>query len=395
MSKLPIRGAAGVAALALTLSASAAAWSVTARAAAATTLPGTLYAVSADSPSDAWAVGRAITTPGVAHTLTMHWNGQAWSRVKSPNPNKNSNILLAVSADSSTDAWAVGDVGATSCEPSCENSLIEHWNGTAWSVTKAPKVGNLDQLNGVEARSPTDVWAVGRDCAANCKPTSMGTEVWDALILNWNGTAWTQVPSPEPNSLVNVLTAVNADSATDVWAVGYDGTGTLTEQWNGSAWSQVPSPDPAQSTVLDGVSVISSTDVWAVGFYCPKGCVAGPQQTAAMNWNGTAWSVVPTPNRKGAHLDELTGVSAVSATDVWAAGTFSGTSKGGGTQIFSWNGTAWSAVPTHGPTGAEVVLSGVSADSATDAWAVGQTITAGGGTAPLRLHWNGTAWSRS
>jgi len=49
-------------------------------------------------------------------------------------------------------------------------------------------------------------------------------------------------------------------------------------------------------------------------------------------------------------------------------------------------------VPTPNPGGGSS-LSGASAVSATDAWAVGHTNPFGGGQVPLILHWNGTSWA--
>jgi hypothetical protein len=40
------------------------------------------------------------------------------------------------------------------------------------------------------------------------------------FILHWNRTAWTQVPSPNPSSSVNILSGVAPVSATEAWAVG-------------------------------------------------------------------------------------------------------------------------------------------------------------------------------
>ena len=43
-------------------------------------------------------------------------------------------------------------------------TLIEHWNGTTWSVVASPNVGTqLNGLNGVTAVSTSDIWAVGSD----------------------------------------------------------------------------------------------------------------------------------------------------------------------------------------------------------------------------------------
>jgi len=42
---------------------------------------------------------------------------------------------------------------------------------------------------------------------------------------------------------------------------------TLTEHWNGTAWSIVTSPNASQGNVLSGVTCTSASDCWAVGEY--------------------------------------------------------------------------------------------------------------------------------
>jgi hypothetical protein len=91
---------------------------------------GILNGVSADSATDAWAVGSYINpTTGATETLALHWNGTKWSKVASPNPDNAS--LSSVSADSATDAWAVG--GYINPTTFAEETLALHWNGTSWS----------------------------------------------------------------------------------------------------------------------------------------------------------------------------------------------------------------------------------------------------------------------
>ena len=73
----------------------------------------------------------------------------------------------------------------------------------------------------------------------------------------------------EPDRRGVDLSAVSAVSPTDIWAVGFQGSGpaTLTENFNGTSWSVVAAPNPAGSTFdeLNGVSAVSSNAVWAVG----------------------------------------------------------------------------------------------------------------------------------
>jgi hypothetical protein len=94
---------------------------------------------------------------------------------------------------------------------------------------------------------------------------------------------------------------------------------TLIEHWNGTAWSIVASPN--QGTIQDNlyaVGVVSANDVWAVGQYY-NGSV---QQTLVEHWNGTTWSVVPSPNQPTTYCDYLNAVGGVSANDVWAVGEY-------------------------------------------------------------------------
>jgi hypothetical protein len=49
---------------------------------------------------------------------------------------------------------------------------------------------------------------------------------------------------------------------------------TLTLHWNGSTWSVIPSPNPGgtnqgDQNVLYGVAALSAHDVQAVGYYLP------------------------------------------------------------------------------------------------------------------------------
>jgi hypothetical protein len=90
------------------------------------------------------------------------------------------------------------------------------------------------------------------------------------------------------------LSGVSATSRTDAWAVGVQcptcgNPGTMTLHWNGTNWSMVPSPDPGpKGNVLNDVADVSPSDAWAVGTYASSSC-----STAAMvilHWNGTAWT---------------------------------------------------------------------------------------------------------
>ncbi|MHB8597877.1 MAG: hypothetical protein ACYDER_13815 [Ktedonobacteraceae bacterium] len=140
-------------------------------------------------------------------------------------------------------------------------------------------------------------------------------------------------------------------SSTDVWAVGqYNvspnvvGFQPLIEQWNGSNWDVVPSPNPnpdANGNALGGVASVSPTDVWAVGSYSYNG---SNNDTLVEQWNGTSWSIVPSPN-VGAIGNELNGVIAISSTDIWAVGvSYNNNACCGQTLVEQWNGASWIVV---------------------------------------------------
>src|SRR5260221_7788547 len=136
-------------------------------------------------------------------------------------------------------------------------------NACGWSVVSSPNGDSSSGLSSVAAVSANDIWAVGSS------GSQMGSG--QTLIEHWDGTQWSLVQSPSTGSLYNTLTGVAVISANDVWAVGWQANGgpshTLIEHWNGTQWSVVPSPSPASvNNELFGVAAVSATDIWAVGF---------------------------------------------------------------------------------------------------------------------------------
>ena len=91
------------------------------------------------------------------------------------------------------------------------------------------------------------------------------------------------------------------------------------ERWDGMAWTRVESPNAghSHSGSLSGVVALAADDVWAVGAYAD----GGPTLTLIEHWDGTAWTVVPSPN-KGPYPNDLSAVSAVAPDDIWAVGTW-------------------------------------------------------------------------
>jgi hypothetical protein len=310
-----------------------------------------LAGVAALSKTDIWAVGshQSANAPPTNRTLIEHWGGAKWSVVQSPNVGTNENDLKAVGAVSAGDVWAVGnyfDNGSLAWR-----TLAEHWDGSRWTVIPSPSPSTrFNSLQGVAAVGANDVWAVG------IQQTSGPTIANKTLVEHWDGSAWSTVPSPNAGSGDNYLLAVAAVSSDDVWAVGHHDTHTLAEHWDGSTWSIVSSPSPGgQANTLDGVTAVSANDVWAAGSEFPGG--GNAERTLTEHWDGTSWRVVPSPNA-GSGNNALFAVAASTNGDVWAVGDFFDPPFDNRTLTERWDGTSWSVVPSPSP-GNEGILSGV------------------------------------
>ena len=97
-----------------------------------------LVAVDASASNDAWAVGYYIGDEGLYETLSMHWDGLAWTLVEPLNVGEGTgDWLYGVAAVSPSEAWAVGST-AGPWDTYTSTTLIEHWTGSAWSVVPSP-----------------------------------------------------------------------------------------------------------------------------------------------------------------------------------------------------------------------------------------------------------------
>lgn len=221
-----------------------------------------LAGISATSASQIWAVGDSGNVPTI-RTLIELWDGHMWSVVPSQNAGAFYNVLSAVSARTSTDAWAAGYY--SKYRRTGVSTLIEHWNGAAWSIVPSPNPsGGADaKINGISAIAGDNAWAVGAYEAGRATET--------ALIEHWNGRAWKIFTSPTFSDQ-SWLNAVSMSSPTDGWAVGniYEGDNTvdpLIEHWNGRMWSFVASPDNGAQPYLFGVSAISPSEALVAGYH--------------------------------------------------------------------------------------------------------------------------------
>ncbi|HKP54344.1 MAG TPA: S-layer homology domain-containing protein [Chloroflexia bacterium] len=334
-----------------------------------------LYAIDALAPNDVWAVGdyNDSATSNESGTLIEHWNGVQWTVVPSPNNGTAPNHLFGVSAVASNDVWAVGRYFV---DDETSMMLVEHWDGSTWSIVPTPDVEPPfdSRLTAVSAVASNDVWAVGAYFNGNIGRT---------LTLHWDGTEWSIVPSLSPGGEDDYFNAVSASASDDVWAVGsfYDGTeeGTLIEHWDGTEWSVVPSPG---NGILSGVVAIDPDDAWAVGMQSG----IGASQTLIEHWDGSTWSIVPSPSL-GANLNNLKSISASAPNDIWAVGFYADANFSYSTLIEHWDGAQWSVVASPAEEPGNSLLYGVTALNSSDAWASGTSPAGNPGFGTLTEHY--------
>ena len=327
-----------------------------------------LLGVAAVSDNNVWTVGWSTNPNGpqfAEQTLIEHFDGSSWKIVPSPNTNDPLNELYSISAVSANDIWAVGKSENPSSLPS--KSLIEHWNGSSWTIVPSPSVYTANNiLRGVAAISANNVWAVG--FSQNTDNAVL------TFILHWDGTTWTQVFSPNPNSSLtsaNQLTGITAISANDIWAVGKSGASPLSLHWNGTTWSAVAVPTSTGDSLsaFQAVSGSVTNDIWAVGF--ADGLFVNNRRGMIQRFDGTSWIPVLCINGTGgpgitAANFQYNGVSASTANNVWIVGDSDGTPL-----VLHWDGTSLVIVPTATFSAAYTRLDAITASSATTAWGVG------------------------
>jgi len=160
--------------------------------------------------------------------------------------------------------------------------------------------------------------------------------------------------------------------------------------WNGTAWTQQALPQPSGGGLLDGVSCTSATACEAVGSRFTGTFASGTStgHTLAEVWNGTAWTIQKTANRAstGLSLDNLNGVSCPAQNSCDAVGFYDTNSfnQDDVTITEAWDGTAWSLVPTPKP-GSFNTVNGVSCVAAHACEAVGFNTSSTGTVVPLAM----------
>lgn len=326
-----------------------------------------LYGVSCASVADCWAVGQWGKALQGLNTLIEHWDGKSWSLVPSPNANSVNvdsidgppiDFLFSVTCTSASNCWAVGgywytyiDLGdaIAGITTGIFLSLIEHWDGSSWTIASSPNANQKNLLLDVTCTSASDCYAAGYSEANNAvgllSTIIISRDIKEPLVQHWDGSTWNLVPSvphlePIGGGKVGAwYRGIACVSATECWAAGdfmntyattsLTGYFTLTDLWNGQTWSTVSSPNPAQRiNYLNAVACASASECWVVGDYNPEDPAADNDPsflawpTLTERWDGTAWKIVPSPNVSTASIHELFGVACAGASDCWTVGYY-------------------------------------------------------------------------
>jgi hypothetical protein len=302
-----------------------------------------LNAVACPTMTSCWAVGYSWTLTGNSPTsvgsapvtLIEHFDGRNWYAASSPNfPVSTATAfggdsLYGVSCVSERDCWAVGYywTQCTGFAPCTGGALIEHYDGTAWSVLTEPLTTAGQAENGLMAVScvdTSDCWAVGQDALAH-----------------YNGDRWDTVPAPVTAATeLDLLTGVACAAANNCWAVGsrqsvspfdQELITTLVEHYDGQSWTVEASPNPGMWSSLSTLSCTNAQHCWAVGFDLLTDS-NGQYYVGALieHLAGANWTISEAADTGSGGT--LRGVSCPAANECWAVGEIS-TSWDSGTTL--------------------------------------------------------------
>lgn len=311
-----------------------------------------------------------------------------WQATLVPAPNQDSGLVDVVVL-AANDVWALGNKTVTSPGSVESFPFALHHDGTTWSIVDLPAtpplgtIGSRSTMEAIDGVNPADIWAAG----AGYVSIPGGWVGHQIRVDHYDGATWTTMNTPLPPSSLSAgysgsrITDIEASAANDVWFVGewvgpYPGVAglqpALAMHWNGSSFTLVPTPElfPIGGNGLEAIDGVSPNDLWAVGGGGDGDLVS---YSYILHWNGTTWMHVPGPTV--GIQQRLWDVVAIASHDVWTAGEAM-TTTGLIGFVQHWDGSSWSTV-TGAPTSFGASFH---ANAADDLW--------------LGLwHWDGFGWT--
>jgi hypothetical protein len=308
-----------------------------------------LFSLGAASAVDAWAVGERWapyqTSPEVRlgpYPLIEHWDGRKWTIVPAQDPHHWNASLFAVAVLGADNAWAVGGFRSFGRTPG-ESPLVQHWDGRKWTAITVPRLAQgasaSQELIGLAASSPDDVWVLGHSSANGATFLNR--------LLHWDGRSWSLVPSRQSHATygVSLLMDVVVDRAGRAWAVGgrlhgigeaSTFNGALVETWNGNSWRPAQAPDGALP--LTAVATTGRT-LWAIRRPFLSGSPesylvgGGPGMMSVMKSTSAGW--VTALSTEGA----LNDVAVADNRSAWVVGA-----RRGRPLVLHWDGASWTMI---------------------------------------------------
>ncbi len=278
----------------------------------------------------------ALCLPAAAPAQALTCDG---SLTAGPQPTISNGGASAVGVSAKAGRWGVGqrtEFGSTTKQ----FAVSLHWDGARWVKVQMANARAFEPKT--LAVFGAKAWTAGR----RSDPSTGGGDAGSA-IERWNGTSWrraSHVPAVM-NAGTTSVWAIGGSSRRDIWAGGAtivnNGWRVVMLHWDGGSWSRVPAPLPLPVDAFDGdfrltsIAASAPDDAWAVGFAFPFG-----QQSFALHWDGTAWSIV-NPSVPDAPSNNSLSDVAARGSEVWAVGT-----AGGAPLLLRWNGAAWTRMPS-------------------------------------------------
>jgi hypothetical protein len=194
-------------------------------------------------------------------------------------------------------------------------------NASATATAQAKLVATaLGPIAAISLDSPTDGWAIG-DATPRQNLQSTGPITSVAALYHYDGTQWTleqRVVGYQVFTTQN--TSLRMFSATDGWAFGaYPNV----LRYDGTSWRMEPI-SVAGTTEIFGVysvDVVSPTEGWAIA---SSGAIGGSSTLAFLHFDGSQWTVeqlgITLPSDLDPQSMQTTHISALPGGDVWAIG---------------------------------------------------------------------------
>jgi hypothetical protein len=152
-----------------------------------------------------------------------------------------------LTANSATDAWAVGGIRVGGHV----KTIAAHWDGHTWRIAPTPTQNTDSALVDIQAVSPTDVWALGQSYYTkvthnppNCKTpcTEVQSTLPIAIYEHWNGHHWSLAPVSSARMMFEGTSTITTARDGSTWAAGGCYYQNIITHWNGHAWVPVRHP---------------------------------------------------------------------------------------------------------------------------------------------------------